>query len=157
LGIGTHTKQIQLYLICTIEVIMNMKTGQKKQTLCVCHRAKTFGNHLRIKSSKVRYSCSSVSQYRWNTKWLSACLTSNTTEKQIAKTNLVMHANLKYLPEIFVIETSQNLPRNPIKIIWIDQSIRAFHTINPVYLSQPLHGIFFNKQLKSRAKETITH
>jgi len=30
----------------------------------------------------------------------------------------VQHANLKYLPEIFVIETSQNLPRNPIKIIW---------------------------------------
>jgi hypothetical protein len=67
----------------------------------------------------------------------------------------VQHANLKYLPEIFVIETSQNLPRNPIKIIWIDQSIRAFHAINPVYLSQPLHGIFFNKQLESRAKETI--
>lgn len=71
------------------------------------------------------------------------------------KKNLVQHANLKYLPEIFVIETSQNLPRNPIKIIWIDQSIRAFHAINPVYLSQPLHGIFFNKQLESRAKETI--
>lgn len=47
-------------------------------------------------------------------------------------------------PEIFVIETSKDLPGNPVVFIGID-SVTALLTKNSIHFSQSLQRILFNK------------
>lgn len=54
------------------------------------------------------------------------------------------------LPEIFVIKTPQNFPRNPVIVISnCTRTIRKLQAIVVVNLGQPLHGILFHKKLRN--------
>lgn len=69
----------------------------------------------------------------------------NDSDANIVKDITVICGSIS--PEIFVMETSKDLPWNPVISIGVNV-VGAFLTKNSIYLDQSLQGILFNKLLE---------